>query len=195
MTGRRERREWGSKRIAGTVGILCALASCSHSAPNYCEAEGRVIPELEWKARALVALQNKGEQHIPLPMLRFVKQRLSALGSDVAAQKIFIEYIEKHPLCCQIDYSDRYGRLETEYDVPSDELLEVGPKATLYLLGSEESKFMDLDERDRLKSKNRSSGSPAGAGGVPEVFIHAGISSCGDKVAVWNIGGGRYVGK
>lgn len=181
-------------KCTGFGSILILLASCSQSAPNYCEAEGRVIPELEWKARALVVLQREGEQHLPPTMLRFVHQHLPTGGTDAAARDVFIEYIQKHPLCCQIDYKDRYGRLEMEYDVPTDELREISPKVTLYILGGSETEFIDLDERNKIKLENRASKSSTYPKQVPPVWSQVGISSCGDKVAIWKVGGGRYVG-
>jgi len=166
-----------AKAIIFGAAIL-ALGSCSQSPPNYCETEKRVIPELEWKARALVALRKAKEEDIPSEILALIEKRLPSGGTDAQVQKVFEEYVIKNPLCCQIDFKDRGNFLYFKEHNRND----LKAKASLIIYRDAGHDFLSLDEIDEYKRLGKI---PRGGFGLKSVV---GISPCGDGVVLWNRG-------
>jgi hypothetical protein len=119
------------------------LASCPYSA-RYCEVEGRIIPEAEWQARALVALRKftmKPESEkldpwqkmadLPKDMKLFVNSKISSGASDNQIEEIFTEYITKNPECCQINYGNESQFIEWHYEDPPSGKDAFHPTATM----------------------------------------------------------------
>lgn len=166
------------KRALFLGAATLALTSCSQSVPNYCEAERRVIPEIEWKARSLVALRKAREKDIPSEILALIAKKLPSGATDAQVQDIFEEYMEKYPLCCQIDYKDR-GNFLYFHEHNRNEL---HAKASLVIFRNAGHEFLSLEKIDEYKSVGKI---PRGGFGLKAVV---GISPCGDGVVLWNRG-------
>jgi hypothetical protein len=104
------------------------LASCSYHS-RYCDVEERIIPEIEWQARALVAFRKftmKPESEkigswqkradLPKDMKLFVNSKISSGASDKQIEEIFKEYITKHPECCEIKYGNESQFVRWHYE-------------------------------------------------------------------------------
>ena len=176
------------------LAMLCAvstcllLSACSQGHVRYCKAEQRIIPELEWKARALVALRKTPQAddsnfrpRFPKNMQEFIAAELPNGVTDAKVQAVLIKYIEQNPLCCQIDYNDASKTIDTYLENTSPRIVDRNgyPVANLYVFDGEESKFQPL-EKLLPQNFNLLDGAWNSAA--------VGITACGDKVIIWDRG-------
>lgn len=87
--------------------ILAAfgLSACAEKplAPNFCEAEGRQIPENELKARLLVDMHKQRK----LPV--YLRNQIRPKANDEEAYDALVVFVEENPLCCQFVQADFFG--------------------------------------------------------------------------------------
>ena len=89
------------------LAILAAfgLSACEQRslAPNFCEAEGRQIPDKELKALLLVDMRRQGD----LPA--YLENRIRPNAPEAEAFDALIVFVEQNPLCCQFVQADLLG--------------------------------------------------------------------------------------
>jgi hypothetical protein len=171
---------WWSLGIVGAM--VFALCSCSRFSPHYCEAEGRVIPEEEWKVRALMAVRKHGEQHLSQNMRDLLMQKLPNGGSDAQVQKVLTDYVRRVPLCCQIDYelSNIWWedlRWMKNHPTTQDEYKDYNWAANLLVYAGDEDKFKFIYIPKKYEESR-----PVPGVTLPTV---AGLNACGDKAIMW----------